>query len=459
MLFFRLMFDYLQKFNSLPKDLRDQVSSPSAMTALAELENKYKTDLAMTVMKVMIKSLSVQNLPIHFVSDLALNVEQAQNLAQEMKEKIFSRVADYLDLKIAARVLDLDKNIGLLIKETGLVLPAENLLIRFKNIISLYLKGVRGKIDTRAILAKEAKIGGLGLSEAEIDRVFKVCEQAAFKNLASSAPSPTQALKPTLPDSRLNKIVAASEASASGVKTEEYDLRQAIASGQIKKPVILDPKHELAEPPKELELPLPEPVVSLKPAEPKLPEEAPKPKTPAVVAPQPILPPSPSRQFAPLVPAPAAPRPPVSRPTSPAAPSPAAKALLAPSRPAPAPASNRPQMHDIRTMPKVMGPLEELQFLDVVNFRRLGKTPAESTAKIFAKIKLLEEEGYDKMVLGVQAWRQSLVNRLYLALTREAVNKSRPLQEELAARQKENPESLSWAEVEAIISLNSKLVF
>ena len=116
-------------------------------------------------------------------------------------------------------------------------------------------------------------------------------------------------------------------------------------------------------------------------------------------------------------------------------------------------------MHDIKPMPKVMGPLEELQFLDVVNFRRLGKTPEERTAKIFAKIKLLEEDGYDKMILGVKAWRQSLVNRLYLALTKEALNKSRPLQEELVERQKGHPESLSWEEVQAVIALNSKLVF
>jgi hypothetical protein len=110
-------------------------------------------------------------------------------------------------------------------------------------------------------------------------------------------------------------------------------------------------------------------------------------------------------------------------------------------------------------MPKIMGPIEELQFLDLINFRRLGKTPAEATAKVFAKIKLLENEGYDKMVAGVRAWRQSPVNRLYLSLGQEAVVKGIFLKDIIAARQKAAQEYLRLEEIEAIISLNSKLVF
>lgn len=106
-----------------------------------------------------------------------------------------------------------------------------------------------------------------------------------------------------------------------------------------------------------------------------------------------------------------------------------------------------------------MGPIEELQFLDLINFRRLGKTPAEITAKIFAKIKLLEKEGYDKMVAGVYAWRTSPVTRLYLRLGQEAIAKDRPLKEAIADRQKANQECLNMEEIEAIVGLNSKLVF
>lgn len=116
-------------------------------------------------------------------------------------------------------------------------------------------------------------------------------------------------------------------------------------------------------------------------------------------------------------------------------------------------------MQDIRPVPKVMGPIEELQFLDLINFRRLGKTPAESTAKIFTKIKLLEKEGYDKMVAGVRAWRQSPINRLYLRLGQEAIARGVTLREAIAARQKTSQEYLSLEEIEAVVAMNSKLVF
>jgi len=69
------MFDYLQKFNTLPASLRDSVSSPAAMDVIAELENKYKIDLASTVMKVMAKIIPLADLSIYFVSDFSLNQE------------------------------------------------------------------------------------------------------------------------------------------------------------------------------------------------------------------------------------------------------------------------------------------------------------------------------------------------------------------------------------------------
>jgi hypothetical protein len=123
------------------------------------------------------------------------------------------------------------------------------------------------------------------------------------------------------------------------------------------------------------------------------------------------------------------------------------------------PVNGRKQMHDIKPIPKIMGPLEELQFLDLTNFRRLGKTPEEITAKILNKIKLLEHDGYEKMIMGISAWRKSPVSRLYLKIVSEAVSVNLPLKDAIIARDNRKEEGLSLAEIEAIMSLNSKLVF
>ena len=144
---------------------------------------------------------------------------------------------------------------------------------------------------------------------------------------------------------------------------------------------------------------------------------------------------------------------------APVAPIKSALGPIASSRPAFVSSNSKQAMHDIKPIPKVMGPIEELQFLDLLNFRRLGKTPDEITAKIFAKIKLLEVDGYDKMVLGVKAWRQSPVNHLYLKMMKEAINKGLTIKNFASSMEKENKDYLSLLEIEAILLMNSKLIF
>ena len=53
------MITYLEKFNSLPKELRDKISSHEVMTIIGELERKYAISLASVVMRVMIKELNI----------------------------------------------------------------------------------------------------------------------------------------------------------------------------------------------------------------------------------------------------------------------------------------------------------------------------------------------------------------------------------------------------------------
>jgi len=487
------MFDYLQKFNSLPKGLRDRVSSPSVMAAVTELENKYKVDLAMTVMKVMIKSLALKDLPAYFISEFSLTPPVAENLTRELKEKVFFAVAEHLGLTAAVRAFDLDRDIEVLIKEAGLILPSANLVSRFKNILAIYLRGVRSKIDTRNSLAKDVKIGGLNLSPAEIDRVLKVCDG---KKIMSSAPSQDSTAK-TAPVKAPIKF---------SLPPEEYDLKRALESGATKSIVAPVEQLDLVAPEKQLDLPqvpvkpisspISHPIIHQTPQAPQVSQASKIPQ-----APQTTQTPQTHRETPGLAPlkAPVAPVTPVKPVVSSAATSvkkknffaglfqkkkvvsaapivkqvpPAAKPTIpvknivpptltqvADRRPNAAPSAARPQMHDVKPVPKVMGPIEELQFLDPLNFRRLGKTPAETTAKIFAKIKLLEKEGYGKMVSGVRAWRQSPTNRLYLRLGQEAIVSGVLLKDAVATRQKAGQECLSMEEIEAIVNLNSKLVF
>jgi len=531
------MFDYLQQFNNLPKELRDKVSSPSVMSSLAELEKKYQVDLAMAVMKVMIKSTTLKNLPAYFVSDFNLGQTSAESLVKDLTEKIFVNAAEYLGLQKEAKALDLEADIDLIISEAGLFLPSSDSVSRFKNILSTYLKGVRSKLAARDALTKSVGMGGLDLTPNEVDRIFKVCEQSTFKSLEVNLDVISKRLAP---QSRLDKIIASVD---NNKVSAEYNLKQAIASGQIKKPdafvapvrpiepIKLDTSHELPIPEKQLDLPLtsetnkevvaPEDkkIVSrsFNPVSPKTPLPALKQTSAPVPAPSSTL--SPIIKQVPIVPL-AVPIPAIKKPekklgffgkifkakpidkvvpsiksTLPVKPGQSAEPLIKPvtqeiikplatpalvepvfkpvpkpvppiqkpiaaSRPIFAPSISKRVMQDIKAVPpKVMGPLEELQFLDLLNFRRLGKTPVEITAKIFSKVKLLEADGYDKMVSGVRAWRQSPTNRLYLKMVQEAIGQGITIKDLALAKQKDSKDYLNFEEIEAILAMNSKLVF
>ena len=428
-------------------------------------------------MKVMVKSIPLTTLPLYLSGEFSLSADVAQQLARDLKEKIFSSSAEYLGLTREITAFDQDKEIEKIITEAGLILPSSLAVSRFKNIISTYNRGIRNKIDTKNTLAKNTKIGGLDLSPEEIDRVLRICDNRLPKNSVTieKPGAPTSA---AIPSSRLDKIVASADNAKPGA---EYNLKQAIASGQIKK---------ISAPEPELDFPLNEPIKSLPAGEVVVPEKivlkekivlADKPVTTPVVAPaaastiHPTVPP-----VAPLVARLVVP--PVVHPIvsplissiKPAPNAPATKAVtsenniksapaplrpIAASRPVAVSSSSKTIMHDIKPMPKIMGPLEELQFLDLLNFRRLGKTPSEITAKVFSKIKLLEAEGYDKMVSGVHAWRQSPVNRLYLKMGQEAMNNGMTIKDFAILAEKNKKDYLKLEEIEAILAMNSKLVF
>lgn len=513
------MFDYLQKFNNLPKDLRDQVSSPMVMAVLSALEKKYKVDLAMTVMKVMIKDLALSNLPIYFVSQLKLDHEKAEALSREMEEKVFKAIKtkpQTPSLKQTETVkpstkkapvsspshdattkptLDLNHDIDVLVKEAGLMLPSEDLVSRFKNILATYIKGIRNKIDTRSTLAKNVEQGGLHLDGEQVDRVLKICDAKSFKNVNPN-------FKATPPLSRLDKIIHQSDQRH--VQTEEYSLKKSLQEKQAKSK--LDSTHELNAPAeaKEKKLPAPEEVQEKRlPAAHKIEEKnlpviqsakktddtkktkktlstpltkdvSVAPTKPMMVAkPVAVTPPTSqsitkpqktsSKLFNRIFKAdkkPVAPRKEESKASVISQPTVANRtAPKTTSRSAPAPSVSKPQVHDIKPVPKVMSPVEELKYLSLVDFRRLGKTPEEMVAKIFSKIKLLEGEGYDKMIAGVRAWRHSPVNRLYLNIGQEAINKNLSIQKAAEAREAAGNDYLNIDEIEAIIALNSKLLF
>lgn len=512
------MFDYLQKFNNLPQDLRNKVSTPEAMRFILELEERYRVELAAVVMKVMTKDLTISSLPEHFINEFSLSANSAKSLSEELVAKIFSLVSNYLEIKIKEDLsghFEVDKNI----KEAGLILASEELQKRLKNIVLTYKKGVRDKIDTKNSLMKPVEFGGLGLTLIEVEKLFNVLsgkQEKLFNNTESDPEKKEVNLE------KLNKIILEAEGLSGGAYDFKKSLleKKKVESLPLEDKEILLPTQEkslnlpledkeifLPEMETPLNLPLEEKVLSLEDSHDnkhelveksdskkeglldviekevslinknlsenkkekvndkllskELVKEKIETKTDQISPEKDNVIIEAKTQAKDQIKESVLITTPESKKTTlkedvknePLPINPDFK------RPAPSPNFSKPRLDDIKPMPKIMNPVDELRFLTLTNFHRLGETAQEISDKIFQKIKLLEKDGYDRMIQGVRAWHASEVNQLYVKMGREAIMSGISLKDAIILRQQKNLPFLKEIEVEAISKLNSRLIF
>jgi hypothetical protein len=117
------------------------------------------------------------------------------------------------------------------------------------------------------------------------------------------------------------------------------------------------------------------------------------------------------------------------------------------------------RVEDIRPAPRVMSPLDELRYMDIVTFRRLADDSNDRIEKIKKKIDLLGKESLGKMFDGIKAWRQSPVNRMYINIGQQSMSQGKDIKTITRERKESNQDYLTEAEFNAILELNKKLNF
>lgn len=118
----------------------------------------------------------------------------------------------------------------------------------------------------------------------------------------------------------------------------------------------------------------------------------------------------------------------------------------------------RPRMDDVK-MPRthLAGPLQELEDLNLASFRRLGKTPEEAVARIKRNLDLLAQESFEQKIEGIQAWQTSPLQKTYLTLVAEAFSTATPVNALVDRKKAAGEDTLSSAELMAIVDLNGSL--
>ncbi len=114
---------------------------------------------------------------------------------------------------------------------------------------------------------------------------------------------------------------------------------------------------------------------------------------------------------------------------------------------------------DIVTASRLIGPIEQLKVLTPVEFRRLSSNPLEAAQKIEDLISSIEASSYEDKMKAVKAFRSSPINQLYLAITEETLSQGISVPEIASKRRAAGKESLSPAEIKALIQLNARLRF
>ncbi len=486
------MLTYLDKFNNLPPDLRDSISTPEALQAIEEIEKKYDISLASVVMRVMVKEISIVDLPKYFVFEYGVDGRQAEEIVDELKVRVFLAAADYLGFAIGETEVAADQDkfntwvqnknseadvrgssfffspedeeevreltkkvetftpakeeiakeddenenkVDLICKQLRVSFSSEELNSRFRKIIGIYIKGVRNKVDTKQTLIKDIETGGLSMDPIYVDNILLVADKVSSElTEAAKTSKATDKQQANIRDLQKSGVRDVEYDFASLAKRPKPEEKKEVATENKEKVLqfVDDNKVSYGDNKKNEVIDLTKLNVEnsnidneageLSFAESKNVTNDIAPASKFVVKEEGAMPINMAS----------------ARKTA---------------------ANDKMKFNDVKFVPKLTGPVDELGELDLVNFRRLNSNSESAVDKIKQKISNLEEENYVKKLAGIKSWRQSPVNRLYLEIGQESLAKKKSVSEIIEERANNNQEYLTNEEFEAIMNLNKEMKY
>ena len=121
--------------------------------------------------------------------------------------------------------------------------------------------------------------------------------------------------------------------------------------------------------------------------------------------------------------------------------------------------SEHPKVQDIKPAHKLIGPVEEIGALTLINFRQLAPSAADAAKRIREKVEALKTDSLKKWQEGIAAWHASEPSKLYLKLLGQALRERKSIKQVAIDRQSRGEPFLSGEEIDAIMTLNKQLRF
>jgi len=333
-------------------------------------------------------------------------------------------------LRVAApKLLSVTEGVGKALEELNYTFPSSELQERLKSVIDARVRNVRTSVQTFDKLTQPIPDGGMGLTKPEADKVSLVLNKYLKEKNKDIYGSKLAEIKQAVDEEKNKneeKARAAEEAERKNLDDrftkmtgKTSPLPSVIASEARQSPPALTKKEIAAKRSGETKRPISIPaeeipssvILRVKP-EGSRPIKA-KDSSPAAQNDKPVMTPPPRPSFA--------------------------KAT-----------EGRPVLEDIKFIPKLAGPTEEIARLSLDDFRKLSGDPKESILKIKDKLALIRGESYKKYQAGVDAWRNSPLFGEYLKIINKSLGEGMPLDGAIAAAG-----TLTKDEFDAII--NSKI--
>ena len=395
-----------------------------------------------------------------------LEKKERPSLEPEISEEMTEKTPE--GIRPQSEIIGLDQLIEEIKQEAGLSFPDEVLTKRFKTTIFSYLKDIRDEIELKEILEKSQKIGGMGLAGEKIEQIIKTLDKEKSLGRIELKPEVSEVSKAQLGEG----IKAPEELKAQKIfEAKPQEVVSPLPQKEFKPELpVMAPKKEVvllssvATPPD-----LRSSVATPPDQRPSVaPKEAPPDLRPSVET-------TPDKKqitkfqlgsLAPVLDVEVKP------PFAPAfAEATAGEKAMAgeaekkeevfgmPLPKRPVILETREKVEEIKPRIRILGPVEEIRTLTLDDWRRFGK-PENAAAKIEEKINLLAEESLLKKAEAIKAWKESEVNRLYLEIGRESIEKGNiSVAQVIEERKKQEKKSLSLEEFNAVAELNQKLRF
>lgn len=119
--------------------------------------------------------------------------------------------------------------------------------------------------------------------------------------------------------------------------------------------------------------------------------------------------------------------------------------------------AQRPNLDDVKLEKRLAGPIDELETMTIIDFRRLAADPQAAVNKIKEKIDLLEADSFNQRIAGTVAWQKNEVSRFYRLLGHLAMTDNKNIEDVIKERLMSGKPTLSLDEFHAVMELNRAL--